>query len=132
MNAKVLRWARLGTLVAAVLLGAGLWPAVSGRFALGVVLMAGWATLGLRLLEALMRRALVPPGTPRDTGRIVLLAGGKLLLYAVALWAVWARLFPPTSLLIGFSLLLAALVVASATTRPSARTATPRPRGEDA
>jgi len=132
VNSTVLSRARTGTLAAAVLLGAGLWPATSGRFALGVALTAGWAVLSLWLLEGLMRRALVPSGTPRQTGRIVLLAAGKFLLYGMAVWALWARWFPPTSLLIGFSLLLVVLVAASATARRSARAVRPQPRGDDA
>ncbi len=132
MNATVLSRARIWTLVAAVLLAGGLWPATTGRFALGVLLTAGWAVASFWLLEGLMRRALVPPGTPRATGRIVLLATGKFLLYGVALWVLWARAFPPVSHLIGFSLLLVVLVAVAATARRSAPPARPQPRGEDA
>lgn len=132
MNTTVLGRARLWTLIAAVVLGAGLWPATSLRFALGVLLTAAWAAGGFWLLETLLRCVLVPPGRPRATGRIVLVAAGKVLLYGVAVWALWVRAFPPVSLLIGFSLLLVALVVVSTTVRRSAPPARPQPRGEDA
>ena len=114
---STLRHARLGTLAAAAALSLALGVVVSPRYGAGVMVTAIWAVAGFWLLEALTRRTLVPAGTPRPLGAIAALAAAKVVLYGIAVWALLARVFPVTSHLIGFSLLLGALLVASAVGR---------------
>ena len=106
--ARTRRWtAALALLAAGVarLLGAP-WD-----FALGILGTALWAVAGFTLIEWLVRAALLPPGAPRPRGRIALLILAKLALYALAAWVLLAGLIPPLSSVLGFSLLLLALVV---------------------
>lgn len=132
MNSVILKRARLWTMIVAAGLSFVLAFTVSPRYALGVFLTAVWAAAGFWVLEGLTRRALVPPGCPRATGAIALLACGKVLLYGVAVWVLLARVFPPTSHLIGFSLLLIALVAVAGLSRRSAPQGRQTPRGTDA
>ena len=132
MNGAILKRTRLATLIVAAGLSIALAFLVSPRYALWVFLTAGWATAGFWMLDGLARRALVPPGSPRATGPIAALVAGKVLLYGVAVWALFARIFPPTSHLIGFSLLLIVLLAVTALTRHHAPKGPTQPRGHDA
>jgi hypothetical protein len=98
-------------------LGAG-WD-----FALGILGSALWAVAGFTLVEWLVRAALLPPGAPRPRGRIALLVAAKLVLYALAAWVLLAGLIPPLSCVLGFSLLLLALVVVGLVTGSNLRAA---------
>jgi hypothetical protein len=132
VNSVILKRARLWTMIVAAGLSFGLAVTVSPRYALGVFLTATWAAAGFWMLEGLTRRALLPPGSPRAIGAIATLAAGKVLLYGVAVWALLAQVFPPTSHLIGFSLLLIALVAVAGFSRRAAPEGRKPPRGTDA
>jgi len=117
---EILGKTRLGTVIAALLAaGLSLMLGAGSRFGLGVLGSALWAVAGFTLIEKLVRTALLPPGTPRPRGRIALLIGAKLALYGLAAWALLAGLIPPLSCVLGFSLLLLALVVAGLLSRPN-------------
>ncbi len=132
MNDGTLRRARVWTLAVAAGLSLVLGIAVSPRYGVGVLVTAVWATAGFWLIEALARRALVPAGTARPIGAILALAGAKILLYGLAVWVLLARLFPVTSHLVGFSLLLLSLLVVTAASRRRGRSGAATPRGNDA
>lgn len=132
MNGAILKRTRLGTLAAAALLTIplGLW--LSWRFAAGFAATGLWAIAGFWALEGLTRRALVPPGAPRPLGPVAVLALAKVVLYGLAVWVLFARVFPPVSHLLGFSLLLVVLVVSAVAARGRARSADPTVRGDGA
>jgi len=116
---QILARTRAGTVIAA-LLAAGLARALGAewRFAAGVLGTALWAVAGFTLIERLVRVALLPPGSPRPRGRIALLVTAKLALYGLAVWVLLAGWIPPLSSVLGFSLLLLALVVVGLAARP--------------
>ena len=130
MNEAILHRTRLWTLASAGGLGLLLGFAVSPRFGLGLFLTSAWAVAGFWILEKLMRAAFVPPGQSRRGFVVAAWGAAKLAIYGLAIWAVLAGDFPPASILVGFSLLLAMLVVVGvvATPRPDRR---PAARGED-
>ncbi|MBU0741241.1 hypothetical protein KKG45_10795 [bacterium] len=118
MNSTVLRKARLWTLAAATVISLVLGRLTDARFALGFLGSAAWAVIGFWLVEALIRRALVPPAVGRNRGAIALLVAGKLALYALALWILLSGIAPAMSCLYGFSLILIVLVITVLAIRP--------------
>lgn len=131
MNEAILRRTRLWTLLAAVALAAATGLAVSPLFGAGLLLTAVWAVAGFWILEKLLRAALVPPGAPRRGFAVAAWGAAKAGIYALALWALLARRFPPVSHLIGFSLLLVVLVAVAAA-GSAGRARQPAARGDDA
>jgi len=118
LNEAILKRTRLWTLVAGAALAVVLGFAVSVRFAAGLFVTALWAVVGFRVLEGLIRAALVPRGARRNVWVIVAWGAAKLAIYGFAVWAVLTRPFPAASHLIGFSLLLVVLVVVGVTSLP--------------
>lgn len=121
MNASLLRRTRLWTLAAAVAAALVLNGRVEDRFVYGVLGSAVWAVLSFRVVEGLVKLALVPPGTPRPAGAIVGLIVAKAALYGVAFWVLLAGLVPPLSCILGFSLLLIVLVAIAIVGKPTLR-----------
>jgi Na+-transporting methylmalonyl-CoA/oxaloacetate decarboxylase beta subunit len=93
----------------------GLFTAVlrDPRFGLGVAATGAWAYASLRTLEGLLDAAVAPVGNPRDSRAVFLWAAAKIGVYAVAIWALIARPFPATSLIVGVTWLPFAFVVAA-------------------
>lgn len=113
------------------------WFAISSGFGLGLFLTAVWAVAGFRALEGLLRSTVVPPGTPRNIFAIILWFSAKLAIYAVAVWVLFSRPFPPISHAVGFTIMMVVLVALGAKSRSEeiARSQTAQheaPRGEDA
>ena len=94
-----------------------LWPVVSLSFAAGVLVSALWAVAGLWVLEGLLRSGLVPPGKQRNLFALFLWGFAKLIIYGLALWVLLSRAFPITSHAVGFTILMAVLVVVGARSR---------------
>ncbi len=90
------------------------------RFGLGVAAAGAWAFVSLRTLEGLLGAAVVPAGGSRDGRTVFLWALAKLGVYAVAIWALFVRPFPVSSLLVGVTWLPFSFVVA--TLLPAPRT----------
>ena len=90
---------------------------VSTHFALGVFLTALWAAAGLLALEKLLRCAVLPPGEPRNVFAMFLWGFAKLAIYAIAVWVLFFRPFPPLSHAVGFTLMMIVLVVVGARAR---------------
>jgi hypothetical protein len=88
-------------------------------FVFGFLGSAIWAVLSFWVVEALMRYALVPPGSPRNGAAILRLIAAKVVLYGLAFWVLLAGVVPPTSCVLGFSLLLIVLVVAAVVGKPT-------------
>ncbi len=118
MNEAILKRARLWTVAAGALLSLVCLFAVSFRFAAGLLVTAIWAAAGFYVLERLLRAVVVPPGTPRHGLAALGWGAAKLAIYGLAVAALIERPFPPVSHLIGFSLLLVALVAAGVSARP--------------
>jgi len=126
-NRSLLGRIRLWTTIAGVIAAAIAWPLAGPRLAFGVVVTVLWA---FRALEGLVSAALTPPGEPRDGRAILLWAGVKIAVYAVAIWVVFTRPFPPVSYLVGVSLLLIVIVVQGVILAPR-RGEQPVRRGND-
>ena len=105
-NRSLLGRIRLWTTIAGVIAAAIAWPLAGPRLAFGVVVTVLWAVVGFRALEGLVSAALTPPGEPRDGRAILLWAGVKIAVYAVAIWVVFTRPFPSVSFLSVVILLL--------------------------
>jgi hypothetical protein len=118
VNRSLLGKVRLWTVVAGLVAGAVAWPLAGSRFAVGVAATAIWAVVGFWALEGLLRAALVPPGETRNGALILFWAAVKLAVYAVAVWVLLSRPFPPVSHIVGMSLLLIVLVAQGALVRP--------------
>ncbi len=129
-NRSLLGRIRLWTTIAGVIAAAIAWPLAGPRLAFGVVVTVLWAVVGFRALEGLVSAALTPPGEPRDGRAILLWAGVKIAVYAVAIWVVFTRPFPPVSYLVGVSLLLIVIVVQGVILAPR-RGEQPVRRGND-
>ena len=129
-NRSLLGRIRLWTTIAGVIAAAIAWPLAGPRLAFGIVATVLWAVVGFRALEGLVSAALTPPGEPRDGRAILLWAGVKIAVYAVAIWVVFTRPFPPVSHLVGFSLLLIVVVVQGVVLAPR-RGEQPVRRGND-
>jgi hypothetical protein len=130
VNRSLLGKVRLGTVVAGLITAAVIWPVAGPRFAAGVALTALWAAVGFWALEGLLRAALVPSSEPRNRYAIVIWAVAKLAVYAVAVWVLVSRPFPPVSHIVGLSLLLVVLVILGALTGPG-HSQRPARRGDD-
>jgi len=131
MSAPILKRVRLWTMAAAVAIALWLNGQRETDFVLGFLGAATWTVLGFWAVEALVRHALLPGERPKDRRAIALLLVAKAALYGVALWVLVKELAPPTSLLLGFSLLLIVLVVVAIATRPSLGPTRPAERGND-
>lgn len=118
MKSPILKRTRMWTLAAAVAVALVLNTRFETRFVMGFLGSAVWAVLSFWVVEVLMRVALVPPGTPRNGGKVARLIAAKAALYAVALWVLLTGQVPPVSCILGFSLLLCVLVVVGIIGRP--------------
>ena len=118
------------TIFLALVAGAVLAYSVSLNFALGSVLTSLWAVAGLRVLEGLLRSAVVPPGEPRNIFAIILWGLAKLGIYGLAVWVLFFRPFPAVSHAVGFTLLMVVLVALGAQARGNEIRQT-RQRGDD-
>ena len=119
MNSTILGKARLWTLVSAFVIAAGLVPLADARFALGFLGSAVWAVLSFWLVEALVRRALLPREAGRDKRVIAGLVAAKFALYATATWVLIEGHAPAMSCIYGVSLILIVLVITVMVIRPS-------------
>jgi len=118
VNFSIIKKARIATVVTALVgfILSGLL--LDFGFAGGFLATALWGAAGFWFIEGLVRLALLPPGQSRSRGRILALVGGKLALYAIALWALLKGVVAPIPAMLGFSLLLVALVVTTLLERP--------------
>jgi hypothetical protein len=114
---NILARAQLVTIFLALALSAVLGFVISWTFALGVFLTALWAVAGFYALEKLLRCAVLPPGEPRNIFTVFLWGFAKLAVYAVAVWVLFFRPFPPLSHAVGFTLMMIVLVVVGARAR---------------
>ena len=117
MAQNVLARVQIWTILLALALSAALVFAVSPQFALGVFLTALWAAAGLFALEKLLRCAVIPPGEPRNVFAMFLWGFAKLAVYGIAVWVLFSRPFPAISHAVGFTLMMAVLVVVGARAR---------------
>ncbi len=101
---------QIWTILIALLVGAGCWLGISANFGLGVLLTALWAVAGLRVLEGLLRAAIVPPGQHRNLFAILIWGAAKLAVYGLAVWVLFLRPFPALSHAVGFTILMVLLV----------------------
>jgi hypothetical protein len=126
LRQNVLAKIRLWTILVALGVAIVTWFAVSFDFGAGVFLTALWAAASFWSLEGLLRAAVVPPGAPRNEFAVILWIAAKLAVYAVAVWVLFSRPFPPSSHAIGFTILIVCLVGVGARHRAEEiRTATP-------
>ncbi len=114
MSQNVLAKVQIWTILLALPLSAVMSFVVSVAFGLGVLVTALWAVAGFRALEGLLRAAIVPEGTPRNEFAIVLWLVAKLAVYGLAVWVLFSRPFPAVSHAVGFTVLMAVLVVVGA------------------
>jgi len=119
VSSTLLKRARLWTLAAAVVIALALSRFTDTRFALGFLGSAVWTVIGFWLIEALIRRALVPSAAGRNRGAIAGLVAGKAALYAVGLWILLRGIVPAMSCIYGVSLILIVLVITVLVIRPS-------------
>lgn len=131
MNQNLLARVYLWTILVAFACGLAGWFAVSSAFGLGLFLTAVWAVAGFRVLEGLLRSAVLPPGVPRNVFAIILWILAKLAIYGIAVWVLFSRPFPPVSHAVGFTLMLVVLVALGAKARSEEIRQT-APRGDDA
>ncbi len=131
MRYSLLKKARVATISAAVVGFFVLGPLVDFGFAGCMLAAAVWGAAGFWLIEGLIKAALLPPGASRPRGRIAALVCGKAALYAIAVWALLTGRAAPIPTLIGFSLLLVALVVTTLWQRPSLKMSPPEGHGDD-
>lgn len=125
MSQSPLASTRLVTIFVAAAVSLATWRTVSADFAWGVFLTALWAVIGFRALEGLLRAGVRPPGQAKDETGLLVWGAVKIVVYAVAIWVLFSRPFPPLSHAVGFTLMMVVLVVVSATQR-SRHPATPR------
>lgn len=121
MNEKLLAQVRLWTILVALMASAVAFFAISFAFALGIFLTAVWAAAGLLVLERLLRAAIVPRGSSRNGLAIILWTAAKIAVYAVAVWVLFSRPLPVLSHAVGFTMMMATLVVLGARARSSRR-----------
>jgi hypothetical protein len=121
VNEKLLAQVRLWTILIALGASAAAFFAISFAFALGIFLTAVWAALGLLVLERLLRAAIVPRGSPRDGLAVILWSAAKIAIYGVAVWVLFSRPLPVLSHAVGFTLMMAIMVVLGARARSSRR-----------
>jgi len=119
VTSPILKRTRFWTLAAAVVIALVLKTRMEPEFVYGFLGSAVWAVLSFWVVEALMRFALVPPGTPRNGRAIVGLVIAKVALYGAAFWVLLSGFVPPVSCVFGFSLLLIVLVVAAVVGKPT-------------
>ncbi len=118
MSTPILKRTRLWTTAAAVAIALALNTRMDLIFVIGFLGSAIWAVLSFWVVEAIMRFALVPPGSPRNGVAIARLVVAKVALYGLAFWVLLAGIVPPTSCALGFSLLLVVLVVVAVVGKP--------------
>jgi hypothetical protein len=111
LSQNLLARVQLWTIFLALALSAVLGFVVSASFGLGVFLTALWAVAGFLALEKLLRSAILPPGQPRNIFAIFLWGMAKIAVYAIAVWVLFSRPFPPLSHAVGFTLMMVVLVV---------------------
>lgn len=112
MNRTIPELARLITIAVAAPAAMVMWYKDYHSYAIVFLLTAVWSILSFLVLELLVKSALLPPGTKRNTKTIVLLMLAKAGLYGVALWAIFAQQLPPYPCIAGFSLLMVSIVTA--------------------
>ena len=117
MKQSLLARVQIWTIFLALAAGLVLIFTVSRNFALGTVLTAWWAVVGLRVSEGLLRSAVVPPGQLRNIFAIILWGLAKLAIYGLAIWVLFSRPFPAVSHAVGFTLLMVVLVALGAQAR---------------
>lgn len=115
---RILRRAQWGTLASgsAISLAVGL----SGfrQLGLGIAVGSFWSALNLRILEGLLRAAIVPRDQEKQNRRVFLWSMAKLGIYVVAVWLLIVAPFPVAGMALGLTIMLVALVVAGLTIRP--------------
>ncbi len=88
-------------------------------------------TLLTIMASAVLRSAVVPPGTPRNGFATILWIMAKLAVYGLAVWVLFSRPFPAVSHAVGFTILMVVLVVVGARHRAEEiRLATSRKDGQ--
>lgn len=117
MTDSLLARVRIWTILGAVIAGGALWFVVAPAFGLGVFLTALWAVVGFYALEKLLREAALPPGSPRNWFAIAIWGVVKLAVYGIAVWVLFSRPLPVLSHLVGFTILMVALVILGAGAR---------------
>jgi len=114
------------TIFVAAIAAAAAWFYISADFAQGLFLTALWATVGFRALEGILRAGVLPKGHPRNERALLFWVVVKLTVYGLAVWVLFSRPFPPLSHAVGFTLMMAVLVVVGATSSANHRPAGPR------
>ena len=122
---------QIWTILVALLAGAVGWFAISLDFGLGIFVTALWSVAGLRVLEGLLRAALVPPGQSRNLFAVLIWGAAKLAIYGLAVWVLLSRPFPALSHAVGFTILMVLLVGFGAKARSTDINGSTR-RGDDA
>jgi len=131
INTRLLHRAQWMTLGGGAIVGAVMAFLVSVPSGVGVAVGSAWSAANLRAMEGLLGAAILPRDHPRDMRRIFIWVFSKLALYVLAIWLLIVAPFPPTSLAIGLTVMLAMLVLAGLTTRKG-RDQTLLQRGDDA
>ena len=116
---RLLRRAQWWTLAAGGAIAAAVGLLGYQQHALGVLTGSAWSALNLRVLEGLLRVAIVPRDQEKQIGPVFLWSAAKLGIYVVAVWLLIVAPFPVVGMASGLTIMLAALVVAGVTTRPS-------------
>lgn len=131
INTRLLHRAQWLTLGGGVIGGVIMAILVSVPSGVGVAVGSAWSAANLRAMEGLLSATLLPRDHPRDIRRVFIWVFSKLSLYVLAIWLLIVAPFPPTSLAIGLTVMLAALVLAGLTTRDNPEQ-TLLQRGDDA
>lgn len=113
MTPSLLVRARRILLVGALATGLALGFWRDATFGLGAAAAGLWSLVSVRALEGLLTAAVVPAGGARKGRRVLAWAIVKIGVYAVAIWALIGRPFPPASLLVGVTWLPIAFVIAA-------------------
>jgi len=119
VSSTLLRKARLWTLAVAIVAALVMSRFTDTRFVLGFLGSAVWSVIGFWLVEALIRKALLPAEAGRDRGAIAWLVAGKVALYAGGIWVLLRGFVPAMSCIYGVSLILIVLVITVLVIRPS-------------
>ena len=121
-------WTLAGGVVATVVTaftGSGGAAGCSGMPA-GIMVGAVWAALNLRALEGLLASAIGPRDVKRPFVPVFLWSSLKLGIYVGAVWLLISGPFPAVSLVVGLTIMPAALVIAGVTGRDDRPAPQPR------
>ncbi len=121
-------WTLAGGLLAAIVTaftGSG-GPAAWSGMPAGIAVGAVWAALNLRALEGLLASAIGPQDVKRPFAPVFLWSSLKFGIYVVAVWLLISGPFPAVSLIVGLTIMPAALVIAGVTGRDHRQAPQPR------